>query len=269
MTERTRASWLVYALGALCAGAIVAAVLVVGPASGSQASVTRTATAAQGIVQSTVSGSGTLQPATKVGVDFTTSGTLTGVFVSVGDHVTSGQLLAEIDPASAESSLRSAEMSLTTEEAAYQAAVEGLTPVELRENEITAAQSRASVASAEQSLRQARQTAKSDKAASAATVTQDEVSLKATEQSVTLEATSEQDSVNQAISQRGVEEKTLAEARSSEPSRSKKPVGARHRRAKSPPAREARRSARPNQGRLGRSHDQVRRSQGGPGQLLR
>ncbi len=214
MTERTRASWLVYALGALCAGAIVAAVLVVGPASGSQASVTRTATVARGVVQSTVSGSGTLQPASKVGVDFATSGTLTGLFVSVGDHVTSGQLLAEIDPASEESSLRSAEMSLTTEEAAYQAAVEGLTPVELRENEITAAQSRASVASAEQSLRQARQTAKSDQAASAATVTQDEVSLKATEQSVTLEATSEQDAVNQAISQRGVEEKTLAEAKS-------------------------------------------------------
>ena len=37
MTERTGASWLVYALGALCAGAIVAAVLVVGPASSSQA----------------------------------------------------------------------------------------------------------------------------------------------------------------------------------------------------------------------------------------
>jgi multidrug efflux pump subunit AcrA (membrane-fusion protein) len=214
MTERTRASWLVYALGALCAGAIVAAVLLVGPASGSQASVTRTATVARGVVQSTVSGSGTLQPATKVGVDFATSGTLTGLFVSVGDHVTSGQLLAEIDPSSAESSLRSAEMSLTTEEAAYQAALEGLTPVEVRENEITAAQSHASVASVEQSLRQARQTAKSDAAASAATVAQDEVSLKAAEQSVALEATSEQDAVNQAISQRGVEEKALAEARS-------------------------------------------------------
>jgi hypothetical protein len=45
MTERTRASWPVYALGALSAGAIVVAILVVGPASGSSSTVTRTATA--------------------------------------------------------------------------------------------------------------------------------------------------------------------------------------------------------------------------------
>ena len=116
---------------------------------------TRTATVAQGVVQSTVSGSGTLQPASKVGVNFATSGTLTGLFVSLGDHVTGGELLAEIGPASAESSLRSAEMSLTTAEAAYQAAVEGLTPAEVREDDISAAQSRASVASAQQSLKEA------------------------------------------------------------------------------------------------------------------
>src|ERR1700678_1472117 len=72
MTERTSASWLVYVLGALCTGAVGAALLVVGPASGSETAVTRTAKAAQGVVQSTVSGSGTLAPATKVGVNFAT-----------------------------------------------------------------------------------------------------------------------------------------------------------------------------------------------------
>ena len=162
MTTHTRASWLVYVLGALTAGAVVVAVLVVGPASGSQASATRTATVAQGVVQSTVSGSGTLEPATKVGVNFATSGTLTGVFVSVGDHVTGGELLAEINPSSAESSLRSAEIALTTDEAAYQDAVEGLTPAEQRQIEISTEESRASVSSAQQSLRQDQQTAKSE-----------------------------------------------------------------------------------------------------------
>src|SRR5271167_1040206 len=103
MTERTRASMPVYALGAICAGAIVTAFLVVGPASGSQASATRTATVAEGVVQSTVSGSGTLQPATKAGVNFAASGVLTGLFVSIGDHVRSGELLAEISPTSTES----------------------------------------------------------------------------------------------------------------------------------------------------------------------
>jgi hypothetical protein len=62
-TARTGAPWPVYALGALCLGAIAAAILVVGPASGSQTTVTRTATVTRGIVQSTVSGSGNLQAA--------------------------------------------------------------------------------------------------------------------------------------------------------------------------------------------------------------
>ena len=66
MTERTRASWPVYALGALSACAIVVAILVVGPASGSSSTVTRTATAAEGIVQSTVSGAGNLQASSQL-----------------------------------------------------------------------------------------------------------------------------------------------------------------------------------------------------------
>ena len=132
-TKRATRPWFNYLLGLACVGAIVAAILVVGPASGSQTAVTRTAKAAEGVVQSTVSGSGTLAPATKVGVNFATSGSLTGLFVSVGDHVTAGELLAEISPASAESSLRSAEIEQTTDEAAYQDAIEGLTPAEQRQ----------------------------------------------------------------------------------------------------------------------------------------
>jgi multidrug efflux pump subunit AcrA (membrane-fusion protein) len=213
MTTHTRASWLVYVLGALCAGAIVAAILVVGPASGSQASVTRTATVARGVVQSTVSGSGTLEPATKVGVNFATSGTLTGLFVSVGDHVTPGEPLAEIDPASAQASLRSAEIELSTDEAAYQDAVEGLTPSEQRQAETSAEESRASVFSAKQSLRQDRQTAKSEESSAEQAIAQDEASLKSTEQSVAVEAKSQQDALDQDISQRGTDEKAVVEAR--------------------------------------------------------
>ncbi len=213
MITRTRASWLVYVLGALCAGAIVAAALVVGPASGSQATVTRTATVAQGVVQSTVSGSGTLEPATKAGVNFATSGTLTGVFVSVGDHVKGGELLGEIDPASAQASLRSAEIALSSDEAAYQDAVEGLTPAEQRQAEISADESRASVSSAKQSLEQDRQTARLEEASAGATIAQDEASLKSIEQSVALEAKSQQDALNQDIAQRGTDEQAVVEAR--------------------------------------------------------
>jgi multidrug efflux pump subunit AcrA (membrane-fusion protein) len=212
-TKRATRPWFNYLLGLACVGAIVAAILVVGPASGSQTAVTRTAKAAEGVVQSTVSGSGTLAPATKVGVNFATSGSLTGLFVSVGDHVTGGELLAEVSPSSAESSLRSAEIEEATDEAAYQDAVEGLTPAEQRQAEISAEQSRASVKSSKQSLRQDQQSAKSEEASASATIAQDEVSLKSTEQSVAVEAKSQQDALNQDIGQRGSDEKAVVEAR--------------------------------------------------------
>jgi len=117
MTERTGASWLVYALGALCAGAIVAAVLVVGPASGSQAAVTRTATVAQGVVQSTVSGSGNLQALSQLNLGFKTSGTVTHIYVTQGQQVAQGQLLATLDPQSAEVTLEQAKATLQSAEA--------------------------------------------------------------------------------------------------------------------------------------------------------
>jgi membrane fusion protein, macrolide-specific efflux system len=117
MTERTSASWVVYALGALCAGAIVAAFLVVGPASGSQATVTRTAKAAQGVVQSTVSGSGNLAAASQLNLGFKTGGTVTNIYVTQGQQVTAGQLLARLNPESAEVTLEQSKAALQSAEA--------------------------------------------------------------------------------------------------------------------------------------------------------
>jgi len=117
MTERTRASWVVYALGALCLGAIVVAVLVVGPASGSTATVTRTATVAEGVVQSTVSGSGNLQPASQLDLGFKTSGTVTHIYVTQGQQVARGQLIAALDPQSAEVTLEQSKATLQAAEA--------------------------------------------------------------------------------------------------------------------------------------------------------
>ncbi len=117
MIERTGASWVVYVLGALCAGAIAAAVLVVGPASGSQASVTRTATVAQGVVQSTVSGSGNLLALSQLNLGFKTGGTVTHIYITQGERVAQGQLLATLDPQSAEVTLEQAKATLQSAEA--------------------------------------------------------------------------------------------------------------------------------------------------------
>jgi multidrug efflux pump subunit AcrA (membrane-fusion protein) len=117
MTERTGRPWLNYLLGLLCVGAIVAAVLVVGPASGSQTATTRTAKAAQGVVQSTVSGSGNLQPASQLNLGFKTSGTVTNIHVTQGEYVTEGKLIAELNPQSAEVTLEQAKAALLSAEA--------------------------------------------------------------------------------------------------------------------------------------------------------
>ncbi len=112
MTKRTGSPWLNYLLGLLCVGAIVAAILLVGPASGSTTAVTRTAKAAEGVVQSTVSGSGNLQPASQLNLGFKTSGTVTKINVSQGEYVTEGKLIAELDPQSAEVTLEQAKAAL-------------------------------------------------------------------------------------------------------------------------------------------------------------
>ncbi len=117
MTERTGRPWLNYLLGLLCVGAIVAAVLLVGPASGSTSAVTRTAKVAEGVVQSTVSGSGNLQPASQLDLGFKTGGTVTKIYVTQGEYVTEGRLLAELDPQSAEVTLEQAKASLLSAEA--------------------------------------------------------------------------------------------------------------------------------------------------------
>jgi multidrug efflux pump subunit AcrA (membrane-fusion protein) len=117
MTKRAGASWIVFALGALCAGAILAAILLVGPATGSQTAVTRTATVARGVVQSTVSGTGNIQPASQLDLGFKTGGTVTDIYVKEGQEVAQGQLIATLDPQSAQGTLQQAKASLQSAEA--------------------------------------------------------------------------------------------------------------------------------------------------------
>jgi macrolide-specific efflux system membrane fusion protein len=113
-------------LAVLCAGAIVAAVLVVGPASSSSSvAAERTVTANKGVVQTTVSGSGNLVPAKEMNLDFGTAGTVTKISVKEGDKVTAGQMLARLDDADAQVTLDKAHASLESAEADLDAAESG------------------------------------------------------------------------------------------------------------------------------------------------
>ena len=90
---------------------MVGAVVVVGSPATSSAQ-ERTVTVARGVIQSTVSGSGNLEPANEADVDFATSGEITHIYVKAGQHVSEDEILAKVDPDAANVDLAQAEASL-------------------------------------------------------------------------------------------------------------------------------------------------------------
>ena len=94
------------------------------------AAATATVAVARGAVTSSVSSSGTVESARTATPQFTASGTVTAVLVTVGRHVAKGQALARIDAASAQRSLLIAEYNLSAAEDGVTAAEEALTNAE-------------------------------------------------------------------------------------------------------------------------------------------
>src|SRR5947209_6773841 len=95
------------------------------------AAVIRSAAADRGTVTSVVSGTGSLQPAGRLNVNFKTAGTLTEVDVKVGDKVTTGQVLARLDPSTQQASLAQAQASLASAQANLQSVQSPLTSAQL------------------------------------------------------------------------------------------------------------------------------------------
>ena len=95
------------------------------------AAVIRSAAADRGTVTSVVSGTGSLQPAGRMTVNFKTAGTLTEVDVKVGDKVTTGQVLARLDPSTQQAALAQAQASLASAQANLQSVQSPLTSAQL------------------------------------------------------------------------------------------------------------------------------------------
>jgi multidrug efflux pump subunit AcrA (membrane-fusion protein) len=101
-TRKPPRPWYLILIGIATAAIIVAGIAELGVASGSSARTSsEVVTAADGVVQTTESGSGEVEPGVDEFVNFGTSGTLKSVDVKVGQHVNKGQLLATLDPTSA------------------------------------------------------------------------------------------------------------------------------------------------------------------------
>ena len=125
MTVRRRGPWYLVALALVAIAIVVAGVLELGPPSSSARTSRELVTAQKGVVQSTVTGSGNVEPGTEVFANFKTSGTLADVFVSIGQHVHQGQLLATLDPTSAQLSVNQAQLNLDAAEDDLTAAEDG------------------------------------------------------------------------------------------------------------------------------------------------
>jgi membrane fusion protein, macrolide-specific efflux system len=107
--DKTSRPWHLYALAVVAVAVLVLAIVEIGPPASSARTSKQIVTAEDGVVQSTVTGSGNVEAGTDVDVNFKTSGTLEHVYVSVGQPVTQGQLLATLDPTTAQLSLNQAE----------------------------------------------------------------------------------------------------------------------------------------------------------------
>jgi membrane fusion protein, macrolide-specific efflux system len=108
--------WHLYLLAVAAVVVAVLAIGEIGPPSSSARTSTEVMTAEKGIVQSTVTGSGNVEAGTDVDVNFQTSGTLSHVYVTDGQHVQKGQLIATLDSTLAQLALDEAEATLTSAE---------------------------------------------------------------------------------------------------------------------------------------------------------
>ncbi|HKD96092.1 MAG TPA: HlyD family efflux transporter periplasmic adaptor subunit [Micromonosporaceae bacterium] len=84
--------------------------------SGPAPAATTTATVKRGTVTVTASAAGTVQPVDSRALNFGTSGTVATLAVKAGDHVTTGEVLATLDPSDAQAAVSSAQSALDAAE---------------------------------------------------------------------------------------------------------------------------------------------------------
>lgn len=113
---RRRRRWLLVGLLVLLLAGGGVAVWAVFFRTSQAATTLRTVTVSAGTLKQTVSGTGTLEPASQADLSFSSSGTVSSVKVEVGDTVTKGQALASIDSSELAIDLDSANASLTEAE---------------------------------------------------------------------------------------------------------------------------------------------------------
>lgn len=153
--HRPRGRWLNLLLILLLLIAVVVAFLVIGNPVSTAVPV-RTVAVTRGTVTASVTGTGNTTSSASTPVSFQTNGTLTEVDVKAGDTVTQGEILAKIDPTSANASLRTAQAQLENAQAAYAQAASGPTAVKQQQDQLAITQAQQGVDNANTALDQAK-----------------------------------------------------------------------------------------------------------------
>jgi len=107
---------------------------------------TQTATVTRGDVTATVSATGKVISPSDIGLAPLVAGTLSKLYVKVGDHVSAGKVLAQIDTTNLTTALASANASLVNAKAAVTALVPTKTKAEQAQADLQLAQAQASLA---------------------------------------------------------------------------------------------------------------------------
>lgn len=123
-TRSLPGGWHNWALGLLCLVVVAIAITSIGSSSSGASSEPRTAEVGRGVVQSTVSGNGSLEAAEQAELNFGASGEVTGIHVEAGVKVSKNEVLARVDSSSARASLASAEAQLSEAEEMLESAEE-------------------------------------------------------------------------------------------------------------------------------------------------
>jgi membrane fusion protein, macrolide-specific efflux system len=103
---------------AAAAGVVVTLVATSGGSTTAPLSVTtQRVTVSTGTMRQTVAASGTIQPAQQASLQFAVSGQVAAVYVSAGQKVTKGQVLARIDPTALQDDVNAAQATLSADQA--------------------------------------------------------------------------------------------------------------------------------------------------------
>jgi HlyD family secretion protein len=143
-------------------------------------------TIARRTVTASVTSSGNLVPDTQSNVNFKVSGTLTDIYVTVGDHVSAGQKLAQIDSAPEQTALLQAQANLAVAAANLQSAEKPLTAEQV-------AQLQDAVTTAQQAYNDTVAEVNLTNSSDSALVSADQAQVDADQQALTFNATYQQD----------------------------------------------------------------------------